>query len=613
MFTVFLFTPFDLFLHNPTDFVVSWKFLALPLIMFSILGFVVLSAMLLLLWYRKAILGAVLLFGCGAFIICARLLFSRFLTISMYLPAIIIVAAIVWFLLIKLLKEKAIDAVLLVMWGAAVIAYVQMLFLNGGMSLITGDKAGYGVLTPGHLLNLFIWVVVTLLPLCIWIFFRRRKKEFKYEKALIFTVLLIAGMQIAGLAVTALSVQLPVGIDEQDEVKYFSYESAVELSAEGNICVFLLDRLDVEIMTEALTEYPELYEMLDGFTFYSNNTAEFISTFPSVTTMLTQHYYRDGLTFSDYWKEAWAQDTAIDALRENGFTTNLYIDKLSTYGEIREIENRTDNLITSDLGVNLRRMLNLTGRLSLGRMAPYLCKNVFLSQLDSAFGNGFFTIGANTYEIQQPGIGIISDIIFYNFVKRSEFSADSEKRVFNFIHLNCSHESSDKNVTSDGYSYNAESDTIEYGGNYLDSTRACFEILNFYFGKMKELDVYDNSTIILLGDHGARYPAPWEGTVATTGLLIKPRGASGALKADNETGLSNEYFGASLLEAAGIPHDALGISYFDAIGAEGLQVRRFYCYSNWWDEQDKSEKVKLDSVYEITGDANDSANWKYVG
>jgi len=35
-FLMFFITPFDMFLHNPTDFVVSWSFLITPLLISSI-------------------------------------------------------------------------------------------------------------------------------------------------------------------------------------------------------------------------------------------------------------------------------------------------------------------------------------------------------------------------------------------------------------------------------------------------------------------------------------------------------------------------------------------------------------------------------------------------
>ena len=602
-FTIFLFTPFDLYLHNPTAFVVSWKLMLLPLLIFAIAGFVALAAMLLILCYRKTFLGVILFLLSALFVAYVRFISQLFLSIYLFFFIIIALALVLWVMSLKVLKEKAVDAALLLIWGVLVIAYGQTLFLNGNMTLITGDIARYSVLTPENLVNLLLWVLLALLPLCFWIVSQAKNKGFKFEKALIFTMFLISGMQISGLVSTAISTELPVGYE--DNPKYLSYEPTLEFNADNNICVFLLDRFDVTYMAEVLKEYPELNEQLDGFTFYTNNISEFGATFPSVTTMLTQHYYENSLTFNEYWEEAWAQHSVIDTLKEKGFTTNLLIDQLSTYGDAVTIQDRADNLEDAEgLRVDYRQMFNTVGRLSLGRMAPYILKNLFLDRLNSSFGTKLFRLNAGL-DAQDPVIVAQSDLKFYEYIKQNDFSCNCKKSVFDFIHLNCSHADWDTHILSGGYHYDEKNGTITARGNYIDSTRACFEILNVYFRKMKNLGVYDNSTIILLADHGRVFD---EKTAVTTCLLIKPKGSSGALKTDSKTELSNRYFAASVLEAAGFSHDDLGVSYFDIINGASPPIRYFYSYDA---QRGRTEAFALSGFYEISGDANDITNWRY--
>ena len=608
-FTVMLFIPLDLFLHNPTDFIVSWKFLFRPLFAVSLAAAIALSAVCIMLWRRKMALGIFSLLFLFLVVTIGRFVFQRFITFYMLICIIIAVLAIAWILLLKLFKDNAIDIVLHLAWGLIISMYAQVLFLNGDMVLITGDLAGYSSLTPGHILNIAIWLIITFLPLCLRMILKAKKIGFKYEKAFVFTMALIAGMQIAGLVSTAISAKLPVGYDE-GAPGYLSYGPVLNYNADDNIAVFILDRLDVAIMTETLDEYPELYNKLDGFTFYKNNVSEFGQTFPSVTTMLTQLYYdfNSGTTFSEYWDEAWARHTVVDTLRENGYTTNLYLDLTSTYGNTENIRGRTDNIIEDVvLKSNFNETLVVSGRLSLGRLAPYLLKNFFLAPLESSFGNSFFSIVTDyIYEIAEPSVGSLSDLDFYRFIKSNEFALASANRVFNFIHLNCSHVDTDLAVTKNGYHYNEETGTIVTRGNYVDTTRACFLILDIFFEKLKSLGVYDNSTIILLGDHGVK-------TQSTTSLLIKPRGSSGPLRIDESAELSNKYLYASILEAAGIPHDGAGVSYYDIINGAPPPTRVVYDQTYWFAARNESEIISLNGIYEINGDANDFDNWKYIG
>jgi hypothetical protein len=606
MFTVFVFTPLDLYLQNPTSFMVSWKFFMPALIATAAIGTAALTAMFILLWHKKTWLGVTILILCAAPFAYFRYVRLTFERMSIYVFAAAAVGIVVWILLTKALKHRALDLVLLVIWGAFAAAYIQVLFLNGDMTLITGDRASYNELTLGNTFNIVIWVLITLLPLFIWALMIKKNKEFKFEKPLAASVLIICAMQLAGLVSTAVSTELPVGYE--DNPQYLSYAPTMRYSTGNNVCVFLLDRFDVQYMTEVLENFPELYEQLDGFTFYENNVAEFGGTFPSVPKMLTEHYYTDDLTFSEYWKEAWSRHTPIDTLRENGFTTNLLIDKLSTYGNFDEIQNRTDNIELGKAVLRYKGMFDRVCRLTLGRLSPYFMKNFFLAPLGSDFGNQFFLMDFSLG--QRLAVGAATDRAFYNYIIPTSILADSDKPVFNFIHMNCAHVDFDKSIVAGGYHYDALNDTIVDEGNYIDTTRGCFEILGTYFRKLKEAGVYDNTTIILLGDHGRGLNKDADAPV-TTGLLIKPQGVRGALETDTSTELSNKYFGASILEAAGLPHEDYGLSYFDIIGGAPAPARQYYQYDSWWNARGSSESIKLSGTYEISGDASKWENWSW--
>jgi hypothetical protein len=601
-FMVFFFVPVDLFLHNPTDFIVSLNFLLLPWLICALSGFAILSAILFLLNGNKLITGVIIIFSCGLILTIERLINYDLLRIFYLLVAIFL--ALIWVLLIKIFKEKAIDIALLMLWGVFVMAYAQMLFLNGAMSAVDGNTVEYSNLSFMNIVNILVWLLISFLPLGIWIVLRLKNKEFKYGKLLIFTAALVSGMQIVGLLSTVMTTKIPEGLDKNPG--FFAYEHALRFNPDDNIIVFIVDTLDTEYMIEALAEYPDLYGRLDGFTFYKNNISEYLKTFPSVTTMLTQHHdlVREGLTFDEFWKEAWERHTFIDALKENGYTSNLFIDKQTTYGSIDDIKDRADNLEIPPLEINVggtAESLKSIAFLSLTRLTPYLFKDIFLSRHDTSFGNHFFD--ADYSRLQNPSIWNESDINFYKFIKENDFSADSQNKVFTIVHLNFSH--GDKDTS--GYHYDAEADAIFWGGSYLDSTYAGFEILNVYFSKMKEIGVYDNSTIILIADHSSS----WEPSTAS--LLLKEKNAAGVLKIDSETEFSNKYFAASVLEAAGIPHDEFGISYFDILrgecpGGGTLPDKRYWHqYSDW-----VNGIPTMNDIYEVTGDANNLDNWSKV-
>ena len=542
-FMVCLFAPLDLYLHNPIAFIVSWKFLLPPLLLIFLLCFTAISIFL--------------------FVICL------------------------------VFKGLVSDIVLLLAWGGIIAAYVQVLFLNGHMQSISSsiiDYSGY------NFPNLIIWVFITLAPLSIWLFLRYKKIVFKYEKAFVLSVLIITGMQATGLISEFSSRDLPEGYDEGIPL-YMSYENVVNFSPEENIIVFILDKLDVRFMREALEMFPRLYDVLDGFTHYENNISQYLDTMPSVVSMLTEVHYEEGLTMEGYWERAWANHSYIDILRENGFVTNLYIDYLASYNNLEQIQHKTDNLgEIRNIQINSRDFFVVNMRFSLGRIVPYVLKNYFLDPIGPAFATRIFdVVVADPMSVHNLNISKVSDDMFYHYVLDNEFKRDSNKSVFMIKHLFCSH-------------------MVEQGAFDAANTMG---ILQVYFEKMKALGVYDISTIILIADHGASFDSRY--TPVTSTLMIKPKNSRGRLVIDTETELSNAYFAESILEIAGLRRDDSEVSYYDIINGEPSPPLRFlYQYSSWWtllhNSGTDSGTLTFYGMYEIQsgGDPMDITNWRFI-
>jgi len=416
-------------------------------------------------------------------------------------------------------------------------------------------------------------------------------------------------MQIAGLVSTAISTDLPQGYDQ--EPVYFTQTAAVDFNSDENIIVFVIDTLDVNLVRQAFTDHPHLWGYLDGFTFYENNTSEYFDTTASTTSMLTQHHTLPWEWGWDYLRDAWDRHTLIDTLRENNFSTNLFIDRICTFYRYEFIRGRTDNTEIADkLRIDLRHFIPITTRLALGRMSPYLMKNTWISAISPTFSTAFYSLDVDDEDaIFVPAVTHDTEMRFHRFIKNTEFSANREESFFMFMHLNGPHSSGDRNDPSSwGYHYDSLSGDLKRGGDMIDIVHACFEVLEFYFNKMKEIGVYDNSTIIIVGDHGLRWWYP-----ETTALLIKPKGSTGALEVDSVTPLSHLYFPASILDAAGIQRDHFNVSYFDLINElKHVPPKRVLYVKGTFNTTPNARVYGDYGIWEVVGDANEAENWTFV-
>jgi len=602
---VFIYAPLDIYLHNPSEFVIGWRVMLLPLFATFLLCFAALFIVLLLMWHRKILIGIILIALCGGFLAIVRI---AFLPLP-YLLVAVTVAMGAWFFLIKFLKQEAVDVIVLILGGLLVAGYIQTLFFNENMSAIMGQQTEYNNLSPYNIFNLLLWIVVAIAPLCTFIIFKLIKKKFIYDKIFFLSLVIMSGMQIIGLVSVAITTDLPKGYDE--EPVYFTYEAAVNFNSDENIIVLVLDKLDTRVV-DAVFEYsPHLWDYFDGFTYYRNNTAEYFDTVTSVTSMLTRQHISPTEGGRAYIDRAWQYHNFIDTLKEHGFISNLYIDRVCSFNRYELIKDRADNTMYADrLFFRPRPFLAISARFSLGRASPYLLKNTWLSPIFTGFAGQYFYFEVDN-DIAQfiPIVDIHSDMKFHRFLRQAEFSSDNENSVFIFMHFNSAHGNGDiDDPNSNGYHYDEASGEIRQGGSQLDILRASFEKLELYFNGIKEIGVYDNSTIIIVGDHGVRKQIP-----ETTALLVKPKDATGALKVDALTELSHLYFQSSILDAAGLPYEEFGVSYFDIINALAPvpPIRTLYVPGKH--AATPNARIYGDfGIWEVAGDANERDSWSFI-
>ena len=557
-FTIFFFSPVDIFLGNQREFVVDFQHIAIPLL----------------------------------------------------LTALAASAVLIGFLnLLLAIKEWLFEGFSRLVLGFLLAIYFQSLFLNSKMTSLTGDDAKYTDDMASVVTNIVILSIILVLPLTLYILAKAmpKNKVLNAGKGAVLPYLagLIFVMQFIGIGTSVLRTDFSKY--NRSYTRYLSYEPSMSLSKEGNVIVFLTDRLDSLWMDEVIEQYPDVKDYFDGFTFYQNNISHNTNTFPSVPQMLTNYRYK-GTEWADYTSKAWEGDTVPKVLSENGYNVNLLIDSLTTYSTVNQLEGQCNNIKDCDEDDIKFNYLGSGGiiptmtQISLSRLSPYAMKSFFTLGLGSNLSSNFIEYKNDYPDIMPMAIGVSSDLNYYNYLLRNKLRADSDEKTFSFIHLNCSHGTSaetanlyDRHVPLDIYS----------------TTRGGFQILFEYFDQMKKLGVYDNSTIIVLGDHG-RAPAEIEiddkdglTSAITTALLIKPAGERGELKLDRDSELSNDFFPASVIEYAGIDHSDFGLSYKDVIDG-GLHPDRYMQTFDWGGYG----KVIYKAYYKVTGDARDFDNWE---
>ena len=383
------------------------------------------------------------------------------------------------------------------------------------------------------------------------------------------------------------------------EDAYLTFDGIDQVSKK-NIVVFLIDRFDVNYYNSVLVGAPDLFDGLDGFTYFSDNVSLYSRTYPAVPTMLTgiDTNFEEGA--DKYLFEAYQNSPFLNDLKNDGYAVKIYTQNFYSYRGGTALYGIADNLSVAQ-GYEVTDRPALVGKmlmLSAYKWAPTLLKDSL--SISSASFSGIVSLKGDgeLYESNDPYVcaKIMDDGL----------TLDSNGKSFTFIHLSGCHSP-----------YNMDENcnwTYEENTSVEQHLRGCMKMIYSYIDEMKRLGVYDDATIVITGDHPAAlsdYNVPWQPRL--TALFVKPAGSSGTPLKYSNAQVSQENFIPTLIKSAEVRTDnEYGKGYFDI--AEGENTVRHHKFEICG--EDNSDVSIVDLV--VTGDGADFSNWSvdsttYIG
>ena len=505
------------------------------------------------------------------------------------------------------LRGKAFDVALALSFWIALMLMVQGNYLNFGISSLEGDGVGAGISTSAMIINTVIWLVVGAACLLAVLLIHAKHRDWIRTVAII-AMLTVIGMQAMTLAITSLTTDVwqkkTVAEDnsEQAPPKLLTYENLDQVSSGKNVVWFVIDRFDVSSYEDhALKDCPEIFEHLDGFTYYNNTVSLYSRTYPSVPYMLTGRDY-DFKTYQqfhasrlDYFEEAYTNAPFLKTLSENNYNVNIYTDDHYGYSDARHMEGYISN--ASGVGalqaVNTHRLAWDMTRLSLYRYLPTVTKGLTGKLSTPQF---------KQYVQYQTDYPVFTTDMkdAYEFFNENPLVIDAEKNNFAYIHIAGCHL---PNLYNQDFTPANEEERNSETSAMIQS----FKIINLYLKQLKELGLYENATIIITGDHGNATPSYPLESPHVPALFIKESGSAGtALKISSAPVTQGDIL-PTILASEGIQSNIdFGDSRPVSTVAEN-EARTRYCL---FDGQIPNGTGGELIYFEITGSARDLSNWK---
>lgn len=256
------------------------------------------------------------------------------------------------------------------------------------------------------------------------------------------------------------------------------------MSSDQNFIILLIDTLDGGAFSDVVVGKEEMEAVFEDFTYYDNTLCAYPYTRYNLPFLLSGMWFENETSSDEYFQTVLTTSPFFDELEQRGYAIDLYMPDFSGFSE--QTRHRFENI-----GMYSKRVSSYTSFarwqvLLVGtKYAPHDLKR--FSYVDpGAFERLMITEG------DREAFHLDNNMDFYHAVMEQPIQY-REDRNFKFIHLWGAHVP---------HLYDKDMNYISEGGTLTQSIELCVSLADSYLEKLKENGVYDNSIIIILGDHG---------------------------------------------------------------------------------------------------------------
>lgn len=360
------------------------------------------------------------------------------------------------------------------------VSITTFLYIHGNYNITDyGAWDGRQILWEQYKADLFLWILIALVfVVAFQILYSRNQESFwKYSNAICTIILLVQLVTICTLAIQN------GGMSKKTEY-VATTDNAYSFSENENIIVLVVDSFDSIKMDEVLEKDKSDKSIIpDDFTYYPNTVGKYSFTNLAIPYILSGIEYHNDKTYGEYLRDVYIKSDYLNLLQEKDYRIGIYSDMLFPddadilyVDNIREIK-RT---VTSH-----RRLGNYLYKMILFRYIPQPFKQFFYyypGDMESEIGSN--VQGYTEYSTHNN-----------NFMRwYVDSTVTTDDRVFELLHIYGTHQPYQTRV----YEEKAEKEITE-----LDVCRDNLLMINGFLDKLKQLNVYDCSTIIICADHGS--------------------------------------------------------------------------------------------------------------
>ncbi len=478
-----------------------------------------------------------------------------------------------------LLRGIVFDVVYSVLFGISLMLFIQGCYLNIGMQSLGADAADSATTPTVIVITTIVWVLISVgSVLSVLLIKKKHIGTVKLVSEIALVAILSA--QLITFVTQALTTDAFISYEDKTSADSgyatgsLTYKNITSVSKNKNVVYFVVDCFGIKYYEAALKQCPEIFDDLDGFTAFLDNTTLYSRTFPGTTYMLTgieidhDKYFR-----AEYFDHAYANSEFLKAFIDNNYRINIYTDSYTGYENTDVLSEYTENARLDPMQYTVDSKIALAWdmvQISLYRYLPFVAKGMIKVTTPELTAHLKYE-----YETEEPKYTTDMRDLYLHF-KNNEFTTyDDDKNNFSFIHISGTH-------TPYRYDENFEPATDKTKVNGAGALKQSFTLINHYINEMKKLGVYEDATIIITGDHASLlkdHDDPLEHT-HTVPLFVKPSGSSDGEYKTSQAQVSHTDLFDTILKSENITAKGYnGRSVFEIPETE--QRTRRYLFHRW--------------------------------
>ena len=385
---------------------------------------------------------------------------------------VVLVVVLLVAVLLGKISSKVLGVFVAILFGLGLGFYLQGNLMPMDYGVLDGKSIQWEQYTLYGVLTTAVWLACLILPIVLLF-----RKPIWFQRTTRYASLFIIAIEILTLGTLLLT-----NDTSKKENAVFTTENQFNLSREKNTIVFIVDSMDAAYTNEMLAQFPEVKESFKDFVYYDDVLGVGPTTRGSLPYLLTGEEYLNQRPLAEYLEEAYESGSIAQILREEKIEADIYTDANfavptsdTAISNMQVVESYVNNT-----GAFLKEYLELVAF----RYMPHYTKSFFwISYAD-------FSIYQDNNDFQ---VYSKNNLSFYNSLLETGIKADRNNSVLKIYHIVGTHSpfNLDENLQS------VENATA------AQQARGCMRIIEEYLRQLKELDLYDAASIVIMADHGA--------------------------------------------------------------------------------------------------------------